>query len=118
MFRMQIQMVSLNAVLLVLMDHGRKFSLSALICLTFVCTRPPPIEVNTSDSLLVHVTNSIDKPATLHHHGMFFNSTSWMDGAMSVSQWYVHFQHEAFLLIFFSHAAVFPQDRHSTTSYP
>ncbi|KIK41685.1 multicopper oxidase [Suillus luteus UH-Slu-Lm8-n1] len=47
---------------------------------------PPPIEVNTSDSLLVHVTNSIDKPATLHHHGMFFNSTSWMDGAMSVSQ--------------------------------
>lgn len=47
---------------------------------------PPPIEVSTSDSLLVHVTNGIDKPATLHHHGMFFNSTSWMDGAMGVSQ--------------------------------
>lgn len=47
---------------------------------------PPPIEVSTTDSLLVHVTNSIDKPATLHHHGMFFNSTSWMDGAMGVSQ--------------------------------
>ncbi|KAG1741488.1 Fet3 protein [Suillus paluster] len=47
---------------------------------------PPPIEVSTADSLLVHVTNGIDKPATLHHHGMFFNSTSWMDGAIAVSQ--------------------------------
>ncbi|KAG2148442.1 Fet3 protein [Suillus cothurnatus] len=47
---------------------------------------PPPIEVSTNDSLLVHVTNSIDQLATLHHHGMYFNSTSWMDGAMGVSQ--------------------------------
>ncbi|KAG2137407.1 Fet3 ferroxidase [Suillus bovinus] len=47
---------------------------------------PPPIEVSTTDSLLVHVTNSVDTPATLHHHGMTFNSTSWMDGAMGVSQ--------------------------------
>ncbi|KAG2146288.1 Fet3 protein [Suillus clintonianus] len=47
---------------------------------------PPPIEVSATDSLLVHATNSIDKPVTLHHHGMFFNSTSWMDGAMGVSQ--------------------------------
>ncbi|KAF4616730.1 hypothetical protein D9613_008665 [Agrocybe pediades] len=47
---------------------------------------PPPVEVNTTDSLLVHVTNSIDVPTTLHHHGMFFNSTSWMDGAMGVSE--------------------------------
>ncbi|KAG0707940.1 Fet3 ferroxidase [Suillus ampliporus] len=47
---------------------------------------PPPIEVSTADSLLVHVTNGIDKPATLHHHGMYFNSTSWMDGAIAVSQ--------------------------------
>ncbi|KAF9809804.1 hypothetical protein IEO21_07247 [Rhodonia placenta] len=47
---------------------------------------PPPIVVNNTDSLLVHATNSIDSPATLHHHGMFFNSTSWMDGAMGVSQ--------------------------------
>lgn len=47
---------------------------------------PPPIEVNNTDSLLVHVTNSIDTLATLHHHGMFFNSTSWMDGAMGVAQ--------------------------------
>ncbi|KAG1867396.1 Fet3 protein [Suillus subluteus] len=47
---------------------------------------PPPIEVSTTDSLLVHVTNSIDQLTTLHHHGMYFNATSWMDGAMGVSQ--------------------------------
>ncbi|KAH0834847.1 Fet3 protein [Lanmaoa asiatica] len=47
---------------------------------------PPPLSVNTSDSLLLHVTNSLDVPTTLHHHGMFFNSTSWMDGAGQVSQ--------------------------------
>ncbi|TFK41495.1 Fet3 protein [Crucibulum laeve] len=47
---------------------------------------PPPVEVNTTDSLVVHVTNSLDQPTTLHHHGMFFNSTSWMDGAQGVSE--------------------------------
>ncbi|KAG6332533.1 hypothetical protein ID866_6557 [Astraeus odoratus] len=47
---------------------------------------PPPISVNTSDSLLVHVTNSLDEPTTLHNHGMFFNSSSWMDGALGVTQ--------------------------------
>jgi hypothetical protein len=40
---------------------------------------------------VVHATNSIDQPTTLHHHGMFFNSTSWMDGALGVTQWYVYF---------------------------
>ena len=49
--------------------------------------RPPPIEVTTNDTLLVHATNSLDAPSSLHHHGMFFNSTSWMDGAVGVSQW-------------------------------
>ncbi|KAL4068587.1 Ferroxidase [Scleroderma yunnanense] len=47
---------------------------------------PPPISVNTSDSLLIHLTNGLDEPTTLHNHGMFFNSTSWMDGAIAVSQ--------------------------------
>ncbi|KAG6915686.1 hypothetical protein DXG01_010414 [Tephrocybe rancida] len=47
---------------------------------------PPPMDVHTNDSLLVHVTNSLDAPSTLHHHGMFFNSTSWMDGAQGVSE--------------------------------
>ncbi|KAJ7578602.1 Fet3 protein [Mycena floridula] len=47
---------------------------------------PPPVDINSTDSLLVHVTNSLDAPSTLHHHGMFFNSTSWMDGAQGVSE--------------------------------
>ncbi|KAF5383086.1 hypothetical protein D9615_005079 [Tricholomella constricta] len=47
---------------------------------------PPPMDVRTNDSLVVHVTNSLDAPSTLHHHGMFFNSTSWMDGAQGVSE--------------------------------
>ncbi|KAG6821107.1 hypothetical protein H0H93_006446 [Arthromyces matolae] len=47
---------------------------------------PPPMDVHTNDTLLVHVTNSLDAPSTLHHHGMFFNSTSWMDGAQGVTE--------------------------------
>ncbi|KAH8101809.1 Fet3 protein [Cristinia sonorae] len=47
---------------------------------------PPPMDVNEDDVLIVHALNSLDKPATLHHHGMFFNSTSWFDGALGVTQ--------------------------------
>ncbi|KAI0938395.1 hypothetical protein AcV5_000087 [Taiwanofungus camphoratus] len=47
---------------------------------------PPPLNVNSTDSILLHATNSLDTPTTLHHHGMYFNSTSWMDGALGVSQ--------------------------------
>lgn len=47
------------------------------------------MDVHTNDSLVVHVTNSLDVPSTLHHHGMFFNSTSWMDGAQGVTEWSV-----------------------------
>lgn len=47
---------------------------------------PPPMEVNTTDSLLVHVTNSLDLPSSLHHHGMFFNGSSWMDGAAGITE--------------------------------
>ena len=28
-----------------------------------------------------------DAPTTLHHHGMYFNATSWYDGADAVTQW-------------------------------
>ena len=48
---------------------------------------PPPIDVHSGEDLVVHAFNGIDQPMTLHHHGMFFNSTSWMDGAVGVSQW-------------------------------
>ncbi|KAJ8087400.1 ferroxidase fet3 [Marasmius tenuissimus] len=47
---------------------------------------PPPISVNTTDSLMVHVQNSLDSVTSLHHHGMFFNSTPWMDGAVGVTE--------------------------------
>ncbi|KAG6900240.1 hypothetical protein C0993_001059, partial [Termitomyces sp. T159_Od127] len=47
---------------------------------------PPPMDVHTDDSLVVHVSNNLDVPSTLHHHGMFFNSTSWMDGAQGVTE--------------------------------
>ncbi|KAF8630296.1 hypothetical protein AX15_003009 [Amanita polypyramis BW_CC] len=47
---------------------------------------PPPHDVQSNDTLIVHALNSLDVPTTLHHHGMYFNSTSWMDGALMVSQ--------------------------------
>ncbi|KAF8816070.1 ferroxidase [Phlegmacium glaucopus] len=47
---------------------------------------PPPIDVNTTDSLVLHVTNSLDQVTAIHHHGMFFNSTSWMDGAQGITE--------------------------------
>ncbi|KAI0092737.1 Fet3 protein [Irpex rosettiformis] len=50
-------------------------------------TWPPPIlDLNSTDDILVHASNSLDEPLTIHHHGMFFNSTSWQDGAQGVSQ--------------------------------
>jgi FtsP/CotA-like multicopper oxidase with cupredoxin domain len=48
---------------------------------------PPPIQVDSNDTLIVHAYNGLDEPSSIHHHGMFFNSTSWMDGAMSITQW-------------------------------
>ncbi|KAK7059678.1 Fet3 protein [Favolaschia claudopus] len=47
---------------------------------------PPPLDVQQADSLLVHATNSLTVPASLHHHGMFFNSSSWNDGAVGVTE--------------------------------
>nr|ANC28028.1 laccase [Polyporus umbellatus] len=46
----------------------------------------PVVDVSANDSLIVHATNSLPELSTLHHHGMFFNSTSWMDGALQVSE--------------------------------
>lgn len=43
--------------------------------------------MQSTDDLVVHAYNSLDQPMTLHHHGMYFNSTTWMDGAVAVSQW-------------------------------
>ncbi|KAJ7723385.1 Fet3 protein [Mycena metata] len=48
---------------------------------------PPPIDMQQADTLVVHATNSLDAVSTLHHHGMFFNSSSWNDGAVGVTEW-------------------------------
>jgi FtsP/CotA-like multicopper oxidase with cupredoxin domain len=55
--------------------------------LTCRLASPPPIQVDSNDTLIVHAYNGLDEPSSIHHHGMFFNSTSWMDGAMSITQW-------------------------------
>lgn len=47
---------------------------------------PPPISVSANDTLVVHATNYLDNPSSLHHHGMFANKTAWYDGAVSVTQ--------------------------------
>ncbi|KAF8588813.1 multicopper oxidase [Ramaria rubella] len=47
---------------------------------------PPPIEITSNDTLLVHAMNGLPVPTSLHHHGMFFNRTSWADGAVGVTQ--------------------------------
>jgi iron transport multicopper oxidase len=48
---------------------------------------PPPLDVPQNDTLIVHAKNFLPAPATLHHHGMFFNSTTWHDGALGVTEW-------------------------------
>ncbi|KAJ6532692.1 Fet3 protein [Mycena vulgaris] len=47
---------------------------------------PPPIDVQQADTLLVHATNSLETVSSLHHHGMFFNASSWNDGAVGVTE--------------------------------
>ncbi|KAJ7438371.1 Fet3 protein [Mycena galericulata] len=47
---------------------------------------PPPLDVPQDDILIVHARNFLPAPATLHHHGMFFNSTTWQDGALGVTE--------------------------------
>ncbi|KAJ7636972.1 Fet3 protein [Roridomyces roridus] len=47
---------------------------------------PPPLDIPQNNSLILHATNSLDQVATLHHHGMFFNTSSWMDGAVGVTE--------------------------------
>lgn len=50
-------------------------------------SRPSPIEVTRNDTLRVHAFNGLDKPTSLHHHGMFFRNVSYFDGAVGVTQW-------------------------------
>ncbi|KAL0578124.1 ferroxidase fet3 [Marasmius crinis-equi] len=47
---------------------------------------PPPIDVQAPDSLIIHALNSLDKPTSLHLHGISYNSSPWMDGTLGVSE--------------------------------
>ncbi|BGP40987.1 hypothetical protein JCM10450v2_004993 [Rhodotorula kratochvilovae] len=46
----------------------------------------PLIEANNGDTIVVHVTNALDQPITLHWHGLVQNQTIWEDGPSGVTQ--------------------------------
>lgn len=37
----------------------------------------------------MNVHNSLNEPTALHSHGQFQNGTNYMDGPVSVTQWYI-----------------------------
>ncbi|KDQ13082.1 hypothetical protein BOTBODRAFT_33956 [Botryobasidium botryosum FD-172 SS1] len=47
---------------------------------------PPPVVVNQNDTLRIHVHNGLDVPTALHSHGIYFNGSSYYDGAVSITQ--------------------------------
>ncbi|KAI5479835.1 laccase [Pseudohyphozyma bogoriensis] len=50
-------------------------------------TWPPPVlDVNGNDTVIVNVHNSLSEGTSIHHHGMFFNKTSYYDGAPGITQ--------------------------------
>jgi FtsP/CotA-like multicopper oxidase with cupredoxin domain len=66
------------------MALGRKFSMSS-----YTYYRPPPIEAVQGDQIVIHAYNGLgDKTVgtALHSHGMFFNGTSYYDGAVGITQ--------------------------------
>lgn len=48
----------------------------------------PIININSSDTLRIHVTNALDDGVgtALHSHGMYFNNTNYYDGATGITQ--------------------------------
>jgi len=60
---------------------------------------PPPVTVRQNDTLIIHAFNGLPDAATaLHTHGIYFNGSSYYDGAVSVTQWYLP------IVSFFSHS--------------
>ncbi|KAI8620075.1 Cupredoxin [Chytriomyces sp. MP71] len=45
-----------------------------------------PIIINKGDTILLHFTNSLSTPTSLHFHGIFQNRTGFMDGPTFVTQ--------------------------------
>ncbi|KAB5588854.1 hypothetical protein CTheo_7708 [Ceratobasidium theobromae] len=46
----------------------------------------PTIEANDGDTIIVNVKNDMDVGTTIHWHGLFQNSTPWMDGPAGIAQ--------------------------------
>ncbi|KAJ2845061.1 ferroxidase fet3 [Coemansia brasiliensis] len=46
----------------------------------------PGIEATIGDTLVIHATNKLNEPTSLHSHGLFQNGTVFYDGAYMVSE--------------------------------
>ncbi|KAJ2775008.1 ferroxidase fet3 [Coemansia nantahalensis] len=46
----------------------------------------PPVYVTQGDTLILNVHNSLDVATSVHGHGIFYNGTSYLDGAGMVTQ--------------------------------
>lgn len=46
----------------------------------------PQIEATVGDRIIVNVQNNLDRPTSLHFHGLFQNGTTHMDGAIGTTQ--------------------------------
>ncbi|KAJ1819089.1 ferroxidase fet3 [Coemansia sp. RSA 2599] len=46
----------------------------------------PGIDATLGDTLLIHVTNKLDEPTSLHSHGLYQNGTNYYDGAVMATE--------------------------------
>ncbi|KAJ2790402.1 ferroxidase fet3, partial [Coemansia guatemalensis] len=46
----------------------------------------PGIEAMLGDTLIIHATNKLDEPTSIHSHGLFQNGTNFYDGASMVTE--------------------------------
>lgn len=44
------------------------------------------LDYSVGDLVLVHVTNLLDQPTTVHFHGLTQNGTNWADGPSGLTQ--------------------------------
>ncbi|KAH8925866.1 multicopper oxidase [Atractiella rhizophila] len=49
-------------------------------------TPGPLIEANVGDTIIVNITNTLSSSTSVHWHGMYQNSTPWMDGVPGMTQ--------------------------------
>ncbi|KAH3672340.1 hypothetical protein WICMUC_004312 [Wickerhamomyces mucosus] len=46
----------------------------------------PLLTINKGDRMIIHVSNQLSDPTSIHFHGIFQNGSSFMDGASMISQ--------------------------------